>query len=134
MSQILEFISNHPYLVGSAVVLTALVVVTEVRARRTAGVALGASDAVRLINSGAMVVDLRPSEQFKAGHLASAVSIPADEFTEQKLKQGRSVLLCCDTGVKSLALARQLRGQGHEAFSLKGGIEAWKRDHLPLVD
>ncbi len=36
--------------------------------------------AVRLMNQGALVLDLRPKEAFEAGHIADARNVPAAEL------------------------------------------------------
>ena len=43
-----------------------------------------------------------------------------------ELPEGTRVVTVCNRGRSSAAAAEQLRRQGHEAFSLEGGMEAWK--------
>ena len=59
MAQIIEFASNHPYLVGSLAGLTIMVIVNELRISMSGANATPA-DAVKLINGGALVLDVRP--------------------------------------------------------------------------
>ncbi len=43
-----------------------------------------------------------------------------------ELEEGAQVVTVCNRGHSSAVAAEQLRRQGHEAFSLEGGMEAWK--------
>ncbi len=43
-----------------------------------------------------------------------------------ELPEGAQVITVCNRGHSSAVAAEQLRRQGYEAFSLEGGMEAWK--------
>jgi rhodanese-related sulfurtransferase len=136
MAQILEFAGNHPYLVGALLGLAVLLVVTEIRAR-TGGVDMAPGDAVRLINNGATVVDIRPPERYAAGHIIGAVNIPAGEIgaraNEVAKRKDRPVLVCCDTGTDAGRAAAILRKANYpNVVRLQGGVTAWERENLPL--
>jgi len=45
---------------------------------------------------------------------------------ELELPEGARVVTVCNRGHASAVAAEQLRWQGHEAFCLEGGLEAWK--------
>lgn len=97
-------------------------------------------DAVRLINDGATVLDLRPAADFAAGHLAGAVNLTPDAVTDwltrqRKNKRRPPVLVLVTAPRQSLfGLARALRGQGVEQlYVLKGGVGGWAQAQLPLV-
>ncbi|KPK59684.1 MAG: hypothetical protein AMJ59_09995 [Gammaproteobacteria bacterium SG8_31] len=136
MAQIIEFAGNHPYLVGALLGLTAVVVVTEVRIR-AGGAQVAPADAVKLINSGAAVLDIRPSNQFSNGHIIGAVNIPSDELAGRESdvakRKDRPVILCCESGMRSGGAAALLRKAGFTSvLRLKGGLIAWEREQLPL--
>jgi len=137
MEQFLEFAGNHPFLVGGTAVILVLVIVNELRLRGQAGTTLSPNDAIRLINQGAHVLDVRSADQFAQGHLQGARHVSADAMgnTVEKLKKnvGKPVLTYCDTGAVSARATAVLRGAGFEqAFSLRGGVTEWKRENLPL--
>ena len=51
-----------------------------------------------------------------------------------KLKKDRPVLLVCDNGARSGRAAGNLRKKGFEqVFSLKGGLQSWRQENLPVV-
>jgi len=136
MAQILEFAGNHPYLVGALLGLLVLVVTTEIRAR-SGGADVAPVDAVRLINGGATVVDVRPPERFAAGHIIGAINIPAESLAtradEVAKKKDRPVLVCCETGTGAGRAAAALRkAQYSNVVRLQGGMVAWERENLPV--
>ena len=138
MQQLLEFITHHPYLAGAAVVAAALVLVFEARERIHSFAALSAQQAVRLMNQGALVIDLRSKELYDAGHIGDARNVPARELESQadSLKKWRdkTVITYCDSGVNGVAAARTLTKLGFtHVFNLDGGLNAWVKDNLPLA-
>lgn len=95
-------------------------------------------DAVRLMNDGASVLDLRPASEFAAGHVSAAVNLAADALPDWVAKQRkakqRPVLLVVAPRQSVLGVARQLRAQGFaQVHVLKGGMRGWAEAQLPLV-
>lgn len=112
-------------------------VVNELRIRGQSGVSVPAQQAVRLINQGAAVVDVRDAASFGSGHILDAVNLPAAELqaqAETRFKKKRGVLVVCDSGSQSARCIGPLRKAGFEnAWSLDGGLAAWRRENLPLA-
>ena len=137
MAQLIEFALRHPLLVGGTLIAVIAVLVYEIRVRSHSGVAVPAQEAVRLINQGATVVDVREAARFEGGHIVDAVNIAPDELAakaETRLKKKRPVLLVCDNGSQSGRLVNTLRKAGFDStWSLDGGLAAWQRDNLPVV-
>jgi len=105
--------------------------------RARAGQSVSASQAVQLINQRhAVVIDVRPLEQFAAGHIAQARNVPLDEL-EQKaeaLPKNKPLLLVCDMGRLAGRAAAKLKSLGHaEVAVLEGGLRAWTQGGLPLT-
>jgi rhodanese-related sulfurtransferase len=138
MDRIIEYIGNHPFLAGAAVVVAIAAVVMELRARTSSFMAIGPQDAVRLINQNALVLDLRPAEAFATGHLAGARNLPPEQLpqageTLKKYKE-KPVVVYCDTGSQSGSAARKLAEQGFtKAVNLRGGLAAWRAENLPVT-
>ena len=138
MQRLLEFIANHTFLVAAAAVAAAAAISYEIRERVQAFAALSAMQAVRLMNQGALVIDLRARESFDAGHIGDARHVPAAELESQaeSLKKWRdkNVITYCDTGVNGARGARTLMELGFtKVFNLHGGLNAWVKDNLPLA-
>lgn len=137
MGKLLEFIAANPLLVAATAAMLAAVVVFELRVRTRAGFEVSVNEAVRMMNNGAVVVDVREKDRFDGGHIVDAINIPAAEVAkgeEGRIKKKRGVVVVCDTGGESHRCARALRNAGFDgAFSLGGGLAAWQRDNQPLV-
>jgi len=138
MQQLLEYITRHPFLVGAAVLAAIVVLAYELRARVQAFAALSSSQAVRLMNQGALVIDLRSKELFDAGHIVDARNVPATELESQadslKKWRERNVITYCDSGANGASAARALTKLGFtKVFNLEGGLNAWVKDNLPLA-
>jgi rhodanese-related sulfurtransferase len=137
MQQLFEFIGHHPYLASGAVLAAIAVIFYEVRERVQGFAALSATQAVRLMNQGALVLDLRAKESFDAGHIGEARNIPAAELESQaeSLKKWRekTVITYCDSGTSGAGAVRALSKLGFtKVFNLDGGLNAWIKDNLPL--
>jgi rhodanese-related sulfurtransferase len=130
MQRLLEFIGNHPYLVAAAVLAAIVVLAYELRARVQAFAALSAAQAVRLMNQGALVIDLRSKDLFDAGP-AAEIESQADSL---KKWRDKNVITYCDSGANGASAARALMKLGFtKVFNLQGGLNAWVKDNLPLA-
>jgi len=105
--------------------------------KRTAGASLNTLGATRMINdTQAIVLDVRATGEFDAGHLPNARNIPLAELSQRvgELPAGRPVIVCCNTGMTSAKGAAALRKAGREeVFNLDGGLNAWRQAGLPVV-
>jgi rhodanese-related sulfurtransferase len=138
MQRFFEFVGHHPYLAGGAALAAILVAVYEIRERLQAFAALSAMQAVRLMNQGALVLDLRTRQSYDAGHIGEARHVPAADLASQadSLKKWRdkNVITYDDTGIGGAGAARTLTKLGFtKVFSLEGGLNAWVKDNLPLT-
>lgn len=137
MDHLIPYIQTNHWLVTATVVVLVLAIVFEVRARAESFAALSPQDAIRLMNRGAVVIDLRPAEQYAAGHLSGARRMDGEQIlkagdTLKKYKQ-KPLIVYDDSGSLGTTAARQLKAQGFEqAFNLRGGLTAWRSDNLPL--
>jgi len=138
MQQLLDYIGHHPYLAGATLLAAIAVVVFELRARVHAFAALSAMQAVRLMNQGALVIDLRSKELYDAGHIVDARNVPVADLASQadalKKWRDKSVITYCDSGANGASAARSLMKLGFtKVFNLQGGLNAWVKDNLPLA-
>jgi len=138
MEQVFEFAGNHVVLVSALTLSFLLVVFTELR-RKAMGVSnIEPQDAIRLINNDAVVLDLRSAEAYARGHIVNAKNIPYEDIEGNREKLDRfrekSIVAVCDSGVSSARLTASLRKAGLEnVYSLRGGVNAWTQQGLPLV-
>ncbi len=92
---------------------------------------------LRMIKKGeAMVIDVRPESEFRAGHIAGAVNIPID-FLPQHLKtlpQDQEIIAYCRGPYCLFAIEaiQQIRQHGLRARRLEEGFPEWKAERLPV--
>ena len=137
MDRLLEYITHHPWYASGAAIAALLVIAYELRTRSENVSAVSPQDVVRLMNQGALVIDLRPAEAFATGHVAGAKQMSGEQILkagDSLKKQKEKVLVVYDdTGSLGPAAVRQLAAQGFtKAFNLRGGITAWRAENLPL--
>jgi rhodanese-related sulfurtransferase len=137
MDRLLEYISHHPWYVAGAAAAALLVIVYELRTRNENIAAVSPQDAVRLMNQGALVIDLRPAEVFASGHVAGARQMSGEQILKAgdtlKKQKEKVLVVYDDTGSLGASAVRQLAAQGFtKAFNLRGGIAAWRAENLPL--
>jgi rhodanese-related sulfurtransferase len=137
MDRLLEYITHHPWYAGGAAVAALLVIVYELRTRNENVSAVSPQDVVRLMNQGALVIDLRSADVFATGHVAGAKQMSGEQILKAgdtlKKQKEKVLVVYDDTGSLGAAAVRQLAAQGFtKAFNLRGGITAWRAENLPL--
>ena len=138
METYIEFAGNHPVLVSALLFSFFMLVFSELRRKSRGLTHIEPQEAVKLINSDAVVIDLRSAEAFAKGHIVNARNIPLDELDANQEKINRlaskPILAVCDAGMSSKRAVDSLRKSGLESvYGLKGGLTAWKEASLPLV-
>jgi rhodanese-related sulfurtransferase len=139
MERIPEFIGNHLFLVSLFVAILALLIWNLFGDALSGIEQLSPADATLLLNrNDALVLDLRPKQEFEAGHIIHALSLPPDDAdAQQKILEkhkDRPLITCCQNGTLSARAARSMRFKGHEkVYCLKGGVAAWRSAGLPLT-
>jgi len=138
MDKILEFTGNHVLLVSALMISFFLVVFTELRRKASGLINVEATDAVKLINNDALVIDIRSADAFAGGHIVNAKNIPSDELDGRlaQLEQHKNdpIIAVCDNGITSTRAVNTLRGAGFEStYGLKGGMSNWNQAGLPVV-
>jgi rhodanese-related sulfurtransferase/DNA-binding transcriptional ArsR family regulator len=84
-----------------------------------------------------IVLDVRPVEEYKAGHIPGAVSLPLPELAERldEIPSGREVVAYCRGPycVLSAEAVALLRSQGRRAVRLEDGFPEWQENDLPVA-
>ncbi len=83
-----------------------------------------------------LILDVRPREEYLAGHIPSAVSVPMEELHRrlEELPLDRQVVAYCRGPYCALApeAVRQLRRHGVQARPLEDGLPEWSAAGMPL--
>ena len=95
----------------------------------------GISDAMRAIEAGAVLLDVRERNEWDAGHAPQAVFLPMSEINHRldELPRTGHIVVTCRSGNRSQAVVRFLLGQGVDAVNLDGGMRAWQATGGELV-
>ena len=138
MDRFLEFTSNHTLLVLALFASFFIVIFYELRRKASGLIDVEAQEAVKLINSGALVIDLRSTEAFGRGHIVNARNVPSDEIESRLSSLGgdtsKPIVAVCDAGISSRRAVSALRQKGYESvYSLKQGMTGWSQAGLPVV-
>lgn len=82
------------------------------------------------------LLDVRPPEEFAAGHLPGALSVPLPELARQlaALPRRREVVAYCRGPycVMAIEAVRQLRAKGFKAVRLEDGVLDWAAQGLAI--
>ena len=99
--------------------------------RRNALEAVAGDELVRRVRSGEVtVIDVRPVEEYRAGHIPGARSIPMTELAErlQEVPKDREVVAYCRGPycVMAVEAVNLLRSQGFAAHRMEQGVADWR--------
>ncbi len=87
---------------------------------------------------GLQIVDARTTLEYQQGTIGSARSAPVigmpNSVAALDLDLKKPVVLICLSGHRSLPGTRWLRARGFEAYSLQGGVLAWRQAGYSLND
>jgi rhodanese-related sulfurtransferase len=101
-------------------------------------VAISPDKAKRLLNEGAILIDIREADEHAREKIPGAHHLPLSKLHEAELAAHASkpVVFHCKSGARTLANAPLLADKlstGCEAYLVEGGIEAWKKAGLPVL-
>jgi rhodanese-related sulfurtransferase len=97
---------------------------------------ISATEALELVRSDAILLDVREDHEWAAGHAPEATHLPMSRISEQaaSLPTDKTIICVCHVGARSAAVAAALNRAGWTARNLAGGMEAWVAAGLPVVD
>lgn len=76
---------------------------------------MNTTDYARLVEQGALVVDVRSVGEFSQGHIQGSVNIPVDriaQHADQLKAQNKPVITCCASGMRSERAKSILESKG----------------------
>lgn len=134
----MQFIQSNIWLVLIAVT-SGLMLLWSFFGNRLRGVKeVDCAAALQLINhKEACILDVREPDEFKAGHLLNAKSIPLgkirDRIGELERYREKPIVVVCRSGQRSATACALLGKEGFtQVYNLSGGVTAWQKTSLPL--
>ena len=81
-----------------------------------------------------MLLDVRSPIEFESERIEGAVNVPLDALDARldEIPERADLVVVCRTGVRATIAAEALARGGRRARVLDGGVQAWRRAHLPL--
>lgn len=133
----MEFINQNILLI-SLVVVSGISLLWQMAGGRHGGDSVSPVQATLLINrEDALVLDVREPDEFAAGHLPEAMSIPvaklAERVAELEKYKSKPIVVCCASGMRSGKACGELKKHGFEKLhNLAGGVDAWVGAGYPI--
>lgn len=133
--ELINFLIEHFYLSGPLLIVIVLLIISNAR---KGGKKISTQQLISLCNQDkAFLIDLRDSESFKSGSITNSFNIPSNDLIRRSNEinqKEKSIVLICEMGSVSPNSGELLQKEGFEnILILKGGINQWKMDNLPLV-
>ncbi|MEK7247299.1 MAG: rhodanese-like domain-containing protein, partial [Chloroflexota bacterium] len=98
--------------------------------------AVSRDEVKELLKSKAVLLDVRPRQEFEAGHLRGAINIPVDELKDRwgELPRDRQIITYCRGEYCLFAdeAAEMLRANGYHVARLEGGWPEWQSEGRPV--
>lgn len=99
---------------------------------------LSPAEAKRLLDRGALLVDIREADEHARENIPGAglMSLSRVDEADLALHEGQPVIFHCKSGARTRGHAARLSakvGGACEAFIVEGGIDAWKKAGLPVA-
>ncbi len=92
----------------------------------------------RVANGDCVVLDVRPAEEYAAGHLASAISMPLEELERRlaELPHDKPIVAYCRGPYCVLAVnaVETLRRHGFDAVRASEGVTEWRELGLDVIE
>ena len=131
----MKFVTENIFLITIALVSGGMLFWPLIN-RQLAGASVGTLQATRLINDGAVVLDVREPAEFAAGHVVNSRNIPTGELERRaaELPANKAVIVVCASGTRSARAASVVRKAGRaDVFCLDGGLSGWQQAGLPVI-
>ena len=137
----ITFAKNHSLMVLVWVLLFVVTIYTFFKDLTSKVKVVDNNETISLINNeNAVIIDLRPMEEFERGHIVNSLNILPTEIKEHNVgkienHKDKPVVVVDQTGINAEKSADLLVKQGfNHVYTLKEGIAGWNVANLPLVN
>jgi rhodanese-related sulfurtransferase len=90
--------------------------------------------AQELVDSGAVLIDVRRPYEWEAGRIAEARHLEMNDLANnaEAIPRDRAVIFYCRSGNRSALAAAAFRQAGWDAYNLEGGLHGWVEQGMEL--
>ena len=84
----------------------------------------------------AVLIDIRNSKEFSEGKISQANHVGPDiDLCKKEISKSleKPIIIICQNGNYSLRMAADLKKDNINVFTMKGGINSWRGENLPLI-
>ena len=129
------FASEQWLLLSTFLVLLYLFMFTE---RTKGGKPIATAEVVSLMNADtAVLVDVRATADFQAGHIHGAINIPhikaATRISELEKHREKLIVLVDQMGQHAGSTGKMLTKDNYNVRRLSGGMSEWQQQNMPVV-
>lgn len=134
MQDFIAFVSQHWLLAAAFVVILFLIIANEFILNYFSAKSYLPQEVIKITNADnkAQIIDIRSTEEFKKGHITNSLNLV--DLTNYSKNNNAILIIVCENGRKSSALAQKFKKQYVNIAIMKGGISNWKELSLPLVE
>ncbi|WP_372881656.1 rhodanese-like domain-containing protein [Psychromonas sp.] len=140
MQEYIDFFSNEPILSVAWVAIAAMLVQSLVKSKISGVKSIAAQDAIMMMNKqNAIIVDVRPADEYKKGHIVNAKNIPVSQidkggFADIEKHKDSPIIVVCASGDRSSSAAGKLVKAGFgQVNNLSAGMSGWAAANLPTT-
>jgi rhodanese-related sulfurtransferase len=92
-------------------------------------------EALRLINEGALLIDVREPDEYARERIPNARLVPLSRLSiPLDRHEAEQVIFHCRSGARTATASERLAAAaGGDAYILRGGLDAWKAAGLPVL-
>lgn len=89
----------------------------------------------RIADGEILLVDVRETHEYRAGHVPGAVNIPMSVLPVRvhELPKSQPVHIICQSGGRSMTTSIWLERQGYTPINVDGGTGTWVRAGGPIL-
>ena len=82
--------------------------------------------AIKLIDNGAVILDVRTEEEYNREHIPNAINVPLDRLETIDIDKNETLVVYCQSGARSLEAVKTLSSMGYNSlYNLDGGLLNW---------
>lgn len=134
----LEFMQEQWILFLGLLLIVFMIIQTQFADKLAGYASVAPEQAVRLMNDGAFVLDVRSIDEFRTGHLNNARNISIADLAQKIATltdhKESPTLVYCESGARSARACSMLTKAGFtQLHNLSGGILGWRSANLPLA-